>query len=188
MVPAPAFLRKALGRNDIPDTAGWKRSFTGFPAPVSYMTGRKRETGNREYAMEAAATAPGLFTMVIKSVAVLFMVLALMILVLYLAKRLMSGRSPHMGQGIIRMKASLFLSPRERIVLVEVGGENLLLGVTPNRISRLSRIRGEIAAPEAAPVPFADVFRNRVRLWGKKPAAPEMAGAETGSTKEAGDE
>ena len=52
------------------------------------------------------------------------------------------------GNGAIQVKAVRALGARSQLVLVEVAGEQILLGVTPGQITRLS-------AEQPAPSAFA---------------------------------
>ena len=78
----------------------------------------------------------------IKMGAMLLVVLGLMILVLYGMKKYVFPRERVKGDPIIRVLSSLHLSTKERIEVIEVAGERLVLGITPGRISFLTRIDG----------------------------------------------
>lgn len=47
------------------------------------------------------------------------------------------GNLPFSGSGAIRMQAGLSLGQRERVVLIQVGKTQLLLGVAPGRVQTL---------------------------------------------------
>ncbi len=47
------------------------------------------------------------------------------------------GQLPFAGSGVIRMQAGLSLGQRERVVLIQVGKTQLLLGVAPGRVQTL---------------------------------------------------
>lgn len=65
----------------------------------------------------------------------LAIVLALVGAVAWLLKRISTFRAP--GSGLIRVLAGVAVGQRERIVLVEVGGTWLLVGVAPGQVSTL---------------------------------------------------
>lgn len=65
----------------------------------------------------------------------LAIVLALVGVVAWLLKRISTFRTP--GSGLIRVLAGVAVGQRERIVLVEVGGTWLLVGVAPGQVSTL---------------------------------------------------
>ena len=73
----------------------------------------------------------------------LLVVLGLLLLVLWLIRRYSSHQGPGGQQGIIRMVASMYVAPKERIALVDVLGEKLLIGITTQQISFLARIEDD---------------------------------------------
>ncbi len=60
------------------------------------------------------------------------------------ARRHKSGASQ-----AIQIEASVVVGPHERLVLVEVAGQRLLLGVAPGRVNTLAQLAA--AAPDDAP-------------------------------------
>ncbi len=52
-------------------------------------------------------------------------------------------------QQLIHIEASVAVGTRERIVLIEVGGQWLLLGVAPGRVSRLAQLPAAALPPDA---------------------------------------
>jgi flagellar protein FliO/FliZ len=89
-------------------------------------------------------------------------IIALIPVALWLLKRTpVGGTAAH---GVLRSVAVLPLSPQQRIVTVEVGhgAERrwLVLGVTPQGISRLHEMapQEDTPAAAAAPVPFAQLL------------------------------
>ena len=76
----------------------------------------------------------------IKTVAMLFIVLGLLVLVLYFMKRFLFLRRGAKGDVFIKVLSSLHLSPKERIEVIEISGERLVLGVTPGTISFLTKL------------------------------------------------
>lgn len=79
-------------------------------------------------------------SMGIKTVAMLAIVLGLLLAVLYLVKRTPLFQRERNGDGAIKVVSSLHLSPKEKIEVVEIAGERIVLGITPNHISFLTRI------------------------------------------------
>lgn len=67
------------------------------------------------------------------------------------------------GRGM-RALATLPLGGRERIVLVEVGTEQLLLGVAPGRVNLLARYRDPVVTPRApsSSAGFAERLREQL--------------------------
>ena len=65
--------------------------------------------------------------------------------------------------GLIRIIAGLSIGTRDRIVLLQIGEEQILVGLTPGRIEKLHTLSQPLDAPEAQLVSssFAEKF-NRV--------------------------
>lgn len=78
----------------------------------------------------------------------LFIVLALLILVFYIAKRFMENKGIKGNKEFINVLSVHHLSPKEKLILLDVVGETLLIGVTPNQISKISKIEKEIKIDE----------------------------------------
>jgi flagellar protein FliO/FliZ len=88
-------------------------------------------------------TPPELWGTLLQSFGMLLLVLALLILVLWVLRRYFSYSGAIGQQGIIRIITSLHVAPKERIALVDVLGEKLLIGITAQQISFLARIEDE---------------------------------------------
>ncbi|MFB3128457.1 MAG: flagellar biosynthetic protein FliO, partial [Lysobacteraceae bacterium] len=98
-----------------------------------------------------AAAAPSLFGAVLALLAVLALVIGLG----WLLKRLPgSGFRPAEGMKVV---ASLSVGAKERVVVVEVNGQQLLLGVTAGGINTLHTLPEPLPPP--APVRVPD-FKN----------------------------
>ena len=68
----------------------------------------------------------------------------------WLARR-MGVASPH-GARLMKIVAALPVGAKERVVMLEVGGQWMVLGVAPGRVSALATLpRGEV--PQAAAQP-----------------------------------
>ncbi len=100
-----------------------------------------------------AAAAPSLFGAVLALLAVLALVIGLG----WLLKRLPgSGFRPAEGMKVV---ASLSVGAKERVVVVEVNGQQLLLGVTAGGINTLHTLPEPLPPPAPAPVRVPD-FKN----------------------------
>ena len=80
-------------------------------------------------------------------------VLALLGALLYALKRMQSGNLLGMGQRRIRVIDSMSLAPRQKVVLVRVKDQDILLGITVQQITTLASFplsAEEIAADAAA--------------------------------------
>ena len=75
----------------------------------------------------------------------------------WLLRRLNVG-APSAGSAI-RVLATQALGQRERVVLVEVADQWLVLGVAPGRVSALSTLpKGTLPPRAATPAPFASLL------------------------------
>ncbi len=83
----------------------------------------------------AAQTDNGLMGQLAQLGGGLIVVLGLIFVLGYLLRRV-GPMAPQGGQHI-RIISSYPLGPRDRLALVEVGGQQLLLGISPGRISNL---------------------------------------------------
>lgn len=80
-------------------------------------------------------------------------VLALLGALLYALKRMQNGNVLGMGQRRIRVIDSMSLAPRQKIVLVRVKDQDILLGITAQQINTLASFylsSEELAADAAA--------------------------------------
>jgi flagellar protein FliO/FliZ len=94
-----------------------------------------------QHAVEAGA--PELWGTMLRSFGMLLVVLGILLLVLWLLRRYSLHQGSGAKQEVIRMVASLYVGPKERIALVDVLGEKILIGITPQQISYLARIEDE---------------------------------------------
>jgi flagellar biogenesis protein FliO len=81
-----------------------------------------------------------LLTTGLKTTAMLFIVLGLLVSVLYLVKKSQIFRRVGKGDPIIKVLSSQHLSPRVKIEVVEILGEKIVLGLTPGSISFLTKL------------------------------------------------
>ena len=78
----------------------------------------------------------------IKTIAMLFIVLGFLFLVLILIKKYVSPKTKVKGDLSINVLSSLHISPKDRIEVIEVSGQRIVLGVTPGRINFLTKLQG----------------------------------------------
>ena len=76
----------------------------------------------------------------LKTIAMLFVVLGLLVLVLYTMKRFLFLRRGPKGEMPINVLSSLHLSPKERIDVIEISGEKIVVGITPGSINFLTKL------------------------------------------------
>lgn len=89
----------------------------------------------------------------------LLLVVGLIVALAWLLRR--SGLAPLGAGGAARVLASLPLGGRERAALIEVGGQQLLLGVAAGQVNLL--VRFEQPVVEAPPAPGE--FAVRLKQW-----------------------
>lgn len=76
----------------------------------------------------------------LKTAAMLFVVLGFLVLALYCMKKFISPRASSKGDVSIEVLSTRHLSPKERIEVIEVSGERLVLGITSGSISFLTKL------------------------------------------------
>ena len=88
----------------------------------------------------------------------LLLVLGLIFLLAWLLRRM--PRMNLAAQGPLRIRHSLSLGVKERLLLVEANGETLLLGITAQHITCLHRF--DTPPPESEPgkTPFAEILQR----------------------------
>ncbi len=92
----------------------------------------------------------------------LLLVLALVLAVAWLVKRTQRLTG---WQSVIQVKSSLVLGAHERLLIVEVEGRRLFLGVTPQAITFLTELAGgtEPAVAATEPPDFSHYLKNMIR-------------------------
>lgn len=94
----------------------------------------------------------------------LLLVVAIIFFIAWMLKRL--NLTQQSQSGILRIVAALSVGTRDRIVLVQVGDEQILVGLSPGRMEKLHTLTQLVSAEENAetPTPFA---RKLNELMGK---------------------
>lgn len=70
------------------------------------------------------------------------------------------------GNQVIKLIASQALGPRDRLVLVQVGGEQILLGLTAGRITPLHVLKEPVHLPDGEPA-TPEFAQRLMELLGK---------------------
>lgn len=107
-------------------------------------------------AAEGADLAASLGQMVLG----LAVVLGLLLGTLWVLKRL---AGPRRSAGSLKVLGATPVGPRERVVLVEVGGRVLVLGVAPGRVNTLHTLDSAELPASPAGAPAAGDFQARLR-------------------------
>lgn len=82
-----------------------------------------------------------LFSTGLKTAAMLLIVLAVLICVLYIMKRFLLFQKEPGKEQLIKVVSSMHLSPKEKIQVIEISGERIVVGVTQSSINFLTRLR-----------------------------------------------
>lgn len=86
------------------------------------------------------ALSPDLWMTLLKSFAVLCVVLGLVLALLFVLRRFVLNPGRLGSSGVMKMLAIHHVGPKERIMLIEVMGERILIGVTAQQINYLTTI------------------------------------------------
>ena len=76
----------------------------------------------------------------LRTMAMLLIVLGLMVFILYFMKKWLSPKGRSKGELFINVLSSLYLSPKERLEVIEILGEIIVLGVTPGNINFITKL------------------------------------------------
>lgn len=111
----------------------------------------------------------------LQALAGLLVVVGLIFLLAWAARRI--GLQRLTGSGVVKVVSSTAVGTRERVVVVEVAGNWLVLGVTASQVNTLHTLPAQAAGPASGAgqpaAPLAEMFSARLRhaLAGKGPAA-----------------
>lgn len=86
----------------------------------------------------------------LKTAGMLCIVLGMLILVLYLMKRFLFQRREVNGDLAIKILASLYLSTKERVEVIEIADERIVLGVAPGSVNYITRLK-DLKMPDPNP-------------------------------------
>jgi flagellar protein FliO/FliZ len=103
-----------------------------LPAAAAETAGRAVATAG------TAATDPMSSGYLLKLVIGLLMVLALIFVFAWAARKM--RLTPAGQQGVIRVLSAISVGQRERIALIQVGDEQILIGLSPGRIQTLHHL------------------------------------------------
>ncbi|WP_213876019.1 flagellar biosynthetic protein FliO [Pseudomonas sp. dw_358] len=107
----------------------------------------------------------GLGAEVIQLVLGLALVLGLIFALAWLLRRVQQT-GPRGGQ-VIELLGSRALGPRDRLLLVQVGNEQILLGVSPGQISALHVLKEPVATPAKTAAATPEFAQRLMELLGK---------------------
>jgi flagellar protein FliO/FliZ len=99
----------------------------------------------------------------------LFVVLGFFLLAFYLFKRFSGVAGGKGAKSLIQVLAVHHVSPKEKLVLVKVMNEIILIGVTPQNISKLAVLEGDDADFQPQKLPGQGGFSDLLaKTLGKK--------------------
>ena len=126
-------------------------------------------TGNAAPA-PAAATAPmvnsGVAGQLTQLVFGLLLVLGLIFFLAWLLRRVQQAGPAGKGQ-VIELIGSRALGPRDRLMLVQVGNEQILLGLSPGTITALHVLKEPIEVPSTSEKATPEFAQHLLRILGK---------------------
>ncbi|TBU74588.1 flagellar biosynthetic protein FliO [Pseudomonas daroniae] len=117
-----------------------------------------------EPAAQAPAAGSGIGGQLVQLVIGLLLVIGLIFLLAWMMRRVQ--RMGPSGGKVIKIVATQALSPRDRLVLVQVGNEQILLGLTPGRINPLHVMGEPVHLPDAEPA-STEFAQRLMELLGK---------------------
>lgn len=97
----------------------------------------------------------------------LLLVIAVIFLMAWLVRRIQHSLPMHNSKNSIQLIATQPLGPRERLLLVQVGKEQILLGLTPGTIEPLHVLQ-EPVVWETAEAPASDFAGKLKKLLNKQ--------------------
>jgi flagellar protein FliO/FliZ len=115
-------------------------------------------------ALASESAVPGVSTgSYLQAALALSLIVALLAGTAWLARKVSGGK--RFGQGGMKVVGGVALGPRERIVLLEIGNEWLVVGIVPGQIRTLHRLPKGISLqeddlPDSAEKPFAQWLRS----------------------------
>ena len=107
---------------------------------------------------------PEIWTAFARTFFMLCVVLVTLVLLFYFIKRF-SKKSGRRGEGFISVLAVHYISPKEKILLLDVLNEKILIGVTPQNISQLAIIDNDMdltQKKEKKNMKFADFLSGKL--------------------------
>jgi len=149
--PLPAAVSPAEGRQAI--------DFLKRPAPDSTMPVQADPP-----VPDKNAEPPDLFRSGVRMVASLVLVIGIMLLIAYGAKRFLARKGTLPGrEAMIRLVATRYLGSKSSLNVVDVDGERFVIGVSPQGISFLTTLRnGTGTAPEGGEKSFRKVLQGKM--------------------------
>ncbi len=108
----------------------------------------------------ATATDPFAAAYVFKLIAVMGFILVLIFALAWMMKKMQLN--PNARNGLIQIISAISVGQRDRIALIQVGDEQILVGLSPGRIEKLHHLETPLVAQQktATAVSFSDRFQQ----------------------------
>jgi flagellar protein FliO/FliZ len=111
------------------------------------------------------SSSPDIWVAFGRTFSMLFLVLALLILVFYLIKKYSNAKGLKGSKNFINVLTVHHLSPKEKLVLVDVLGDTILIGVTSSNITKISSFDKKVilsAETEEQSSKFSDYLSQKL--------------------------
>lgn len=92
----------------------------------------------------SAAVVPNLWLMILKTLAILCFVVGILIAFLFVIKRSLYQRGGSTAHGAIKLLTTYYISPKERLILFDVLGEKILIGVTSQNMNYITKVDSDV--------------------------------------------
>ena len=111
------------------------------PAPQPSADIKLTQSMPADQKISLGGGAPNLYASLLKMVAALGILIALLFAALYIVKRVFGKKMGIAGQDqSIRVITSAYLGPKKSIALVDIAGERIVVGITQDHISMLTKL------------------------------------------------
>lgn len=117
-------------------------------------------------AAAAPAAGTGVAGQLTQLVLGLLLVLGVIFLLAWLLRRVQQAGPAGKGQ-VIELIGSRALGPRDRLLLVQVGNEQILLGLSPGTITALHVLKEPVPVPDTTEKTTPEFAQHLMRLMGK---------------------
>ena len=142
-----------------------------------------------------ASGPPEIYGSFFKMILVLGVLIALLLIVLYVVKRFLLKKTGKGGQDqSIKVITSAYVGPKKTIALVEVAGERIVVGITSDNISMLTKLNkdmefNEVLNEQITSIPDETLMSlGRIKDDENTPPSPPYKGGARGGEPVASDE
>jgi len=144
----------------------WLMTLAALPLSALAATVGAPATGEAgPAATVAAATGGSMAGQLTQLMLGLLVVLAVIVALAWVVRRVQQA-APRGGQ-VIDIVSARALGPRDRLVLVQVGDEQILLGVSPGRITSLHVMKEPVRSPARSEQVAPEFAQRLMELLGK---------------------